>query len=626
MGGEPLETDKMIQILKNLFKNDLFLISGLALVQGLLTSLAMEPYSLPTGWVMPWPLFYLAWRFKNSMPMLLLSGTACGLFFSLFSAYWVIGLFGSFAGLGTAASAALFVPFSVLFNLHVPLFLLLFGLVLRNGRLFRPQWLFAGTTALIADYAAPEFFPFSWGNFIAGNPLVQVADLTGAYGLTLLLFMASYFFYRVAGMALARGRTLFRDLNWLRDLARPRALARFLPVPLILLLCLAYGAARLRQIDNLQRSLPVVRTAIINPDAPPEDSRFVTRAVLEKLMSVTIPGLADKAAVAAGPLDLVVLPESAVPFMCAEDTPLTRKIKRYMPEAELMAQLISYNNNVDIFMNETVYRAVPGENNREETRMYNSSVIYLRNGRRGGSYHKKRLLAFGEYMPGEGFFRKIGLYKTVRDIMGSSRFLPGPASNTIGYTARGLAAAQPRPLTIADLGGMGPRAFEMLFPSDRTAAPAGRFLPLICYEALFGDHVRSFFGVPGGEPGFIVNITQDGWYGDTDETYQHFELARLRAVETRRAIVRAVNDGAAGFVDMAGRYVTPLAGPVMTAPGQAAYQVWDVPVNRDMVTFYVIWGDWWIVVFLAGIGVVVAMRIMFSCTSHPPVPRRGHAG
>lgn len=614
----------MRKSIKTILNSDPVVITGLAIIHGLLTSLAMEPYGLPTGWIMPWPLFYLAWRFRASLPRLLAAGTACALFFSLFSAYWVIGLFGTFAGLGTAASVGLFVPFSILFFLHIPAFLVLFGLALRAGALFRPRWLFAGAAALIADYAAPEFFPFSWGNFIAGNRLaVQVADLTGAYGLTLLLFMTSWFFYRVIGKTLAQRHSLFSNFAWLRELAQPRTLARFLTVPLILLLCLVYGAARLRQIDGLQGSLPVVRTAIINPDAPPEDSRYVNKAVLEKLMFVTIPGLVKQAAAAAGPLDLVVLPESAVPFMCAEDTTLSRKIKRYMPDAELMAQLISYNYDVDIFMNETAYRAVPGENGRMETRMYNSSVIYYRNGRRGESYHKRRLLAFGEYMPGEGLFKKIGLYKTVRDIMGVSRFLPGPSSNPIGYSSRDRKAALPRPLSRTDLRGRGPRAFEMLFPADRSAAPAGRFLPLICYEALFADHVRSFFGGTDGDPGFIVNITQDGWYGDTDETYQHYELARLRAVETRRALVRAVNDGAAGFVDMTGRYVTPRAGPLMTAPGQSGYQVWDVPVNRNTVTFYMMWGDWWIVLFLVGTGVFVSMSVFHtrchSRTSGNPV-------
>jgi len=83
-------------------------------------------------------------------------------------------------------------------------------------------------------------------------------------------------------------------------------------------------------------------------------------------------------------------------------------------------------------------------------------------------------------------------------------------------------------------------------------------------------------------------------------------------VETRRAIVRAVNDGAAGFVDIAGRYVTPLAGPAMTAPGQSDYQVWDVPVNRGGPTVYVRWGDWWIAVFLGAVGCYISVYLFHN--------------
>lgn len=609
----------MIQQTKKLFKNDFIAITLLGLIQGLLTALAMEPYGLPTGWFLTWPLFYLAWRFRTSVPKLLLSGLACALFFGIFLAYWVIGLFGTFAGLGTAASAALFVPFAILFNLNLTLFLVPFGLALRAGRTFRPRWLFAGAIALLADYCAPKFFPYCWGNFIAGRSLiVQITDVTGIYGLTLVLFMVSYFFYRITFRGVELWRGLITGADCMKTLGRPAALANFLAAPLILVLCLSYGAARLRQIDRLQKSLPSVRTAIINPNAPPEDRAYVSNAMIGEIMNVTIPGLVEKAA-AAGPLDLVVLPESAVPFMCAEDTPLSRIKKSYNPDAELMAQLIAWNYNADVFMNETVYRAGPGADNMVETKIYNSSVLYTRAGRRGGSYQKRRLLAFGEYLPGEGLLKKAGLYKAVRNIMGSSRFCPGPASNLIGYTAPDRKAPAPERLSRDDVKKIGPRAFEAMFPAGRTAAPAGRFLPLICFESILPDHVRSFFGGPGGEPDFIVNITQDGWYGDTDETYQHFELARVRAVETRRALVRAVNDGAAGFVDLAGRHVTPLAGPVMTAPGMKGFQVWDVPVNRGMTTVYVKWGDWWIVVFLVGIGIVVAMRLIFSYTSHTPV-------
>ena len=110
-------------------------------------------------------------------------------------------------------------------------------------------------------------------------------------------------------------------------------------------------------------------------------------------------------------------------------------------------------------------------------------------------------------------------------------------------------------------------------------------------------------------PDFIVNITQDGWYGDKNETYQHYDLARVRAVETRRAVVRAVNNGAAGFVDITGNFAEPLVGPVITKPMTEGFQVWDVPVNRGGKTIYVMLGDAWIYLLIIVFISIVGRRI-----------------
>ncbi|MBN1534307.1 MAG: apolipoprotein N-acyltransferase, partial [Spirochaetes bacterium] len=558
---------------------------------GLLATLSIEPFNLPlVPWLMPWPLFYCAVRFRNSIPRLILAGFSCAFFFCAIAFYWLVHLLTGFAGLGTAASLLVFVPFSLFIALQIPVFLVLFGLSHRDPcrRYLRPRWIAAGALALMADYAMPKLFPYSWGNFAAGNILlVQVTDLVGVYGLTPVLFAVSYFLYRLTRIAL-------RAMRWrgsVNRLLRPHALKRLWPVPLLLVLCLSYGAVRLRQITALQESLPTVRVAIINPNAPPEDSRRVNAAVLQDLMFRTVPDLTAAAARASGGrMDLVALPESAIPFMCAEETTASRRLGKYSPEAELMAQLIAYNWNVDIFLNETSYNFVSGGRGGMELRVYNSSALYSRDGKRQATYKKRRLLAFGEYLPFEGLLRRLGLWEFVRKITGTSRFAPGPESNLIPYgTGNGAIPFRAhRIISHEDLRGLSPRDFEKGFPADRAFAADGCFIPLICFESLLPDHVRSFFTAPGNaNPDFIVNITQDGWYGRTVETYQHFELARVRAVETRRALVRSVNNGAAGFVDLAGRHVRPLAGPVMTAQETAGFQVWDVPINRGTPSVYV---------------------------------------
>lgn len=591
--------------MKRFIKSDAAAIIISGLVYGALASTAMQPVNWPlAGWLLPLPLFYSAGRFRGSAGKLLLSGAVTAISFCSLNNYWMLRLFGTFAGLGPVPSLLVFIPYTVLFNLQITLFVLLFGISLRARfrTYLRPRWLIAGILAVAIDWSVPLLFPYYWGNFVAGNILlVQMADITGMLGLTFVQFTTAYFCYRIL-RAVIRGiagrRARGSGTTGLRMLVGAAALKRMWPAPLLLIICLGYGAIRLAQVEDMQKRLPRLRVAIINPNAPPEDEALVNNRMLERLMCDAIPALADRAAASVrGGVDLVVLPESAVPFMCALDTAESRRRRRYMPAAELMAQRMAYNLDADVFMNETVYDSAAGAEGKAVMIIYNSSVLYSRDGRRRDSYHKRRLLAFGEYMPGTKLLESLGLERLARRLVGSSRFSPGPRSNTISYSAKRRAARGgiPVSLTCQSLKGKNPRDVEKDFPPGRAFEPLGKFLPLICYEVLSPDHVRSFFGDGArGNPDFIVNITQDGWYGNTRETYQHFELGRVRAVETRRALVRSVNNGAAGFVDIAGNYARPLAGPVRTRPETEDFQVWDVPLNRAGETLYVRWGDAWI--------------------------------
>ncbi|KAB2867365.1 MAG: apolipoprotein N-acyltransferase, partial [Bauldia sp.] len=87
-----------------------------------------------------------------------------------------------------------------------------------------------------------------------------------------------------------------------------------------------------------------------------------------------------------------------------------------------------------------------------------------------------------------------------------------------------------------------------------TVPPVPPFGPLICYEIVFPGEVID----PADRPRWLLNLTNDTWYGDTPGPYQHFAQARVRAVEVGLPLVRAANSGISAIVDPYGRIAASL--------------------------------------------------------------------
>jgi apolipoprotein N-acyltransferase len=122
---------------------------------------------------------------------------------------------------------------------------------------------------------------------------------------------------------------------------------------------------------------------------------------------------------------------------------------------------------------------------------------------------------FGEYLPFQAAMEKLGFVQLTKVHGG---FIPGDRRRT------------------------------MPLPN------APRVLPLICYEAIFPGDI-----LPGGDrPGWIVNLTNDGWFGISTGPYQHLQQARLRAIEEGLPIVRSANTGISAIIDPAGRLIAQL--------------------------------------------------------------------
>jgi apolipoprotein N-acyltransferase len=181
-------------------------------------------------------------------------------------------------------------------------------------------------------------------------------------------------------------------------------------------------------------------------------------------------------------------------------------------------------------------------------------------GRILASYDKSHLVPFGEYLPLRDVLGRLGMSKVTA---GSIDFSAGPGPRTL------------------DLPGL---------------PPVG---PLICYEVLFPGHVVD----PARRPDWLLNLTNDGWYGRTAGPHQHLEIARARAVEEGLPLVRSANNGISAVFDAFGRERAQL--------GLNVAGVLDVELPRPIAP-----------TIQARIGILGAAVLVFACWAGALATRR----
>jgi apolipoprotein N-acyltransferase len=134
--------------------------------------------------------------------------------------------------------------------------------------------------------------------------------------------------------------------------------------------------------------------------------------------------------------------------------------------------------------------------------------------------------------------------------------------------------------------------------------PRGRFGATICWENIFADFVRQFTK-RGAD--FIINITNEAWFGDTAAPYQFLSMSVMRAVENRVSVVRSANTGISCFIDPYGRVLGQVENNQHKAVFVRGYLTREIPV-RTATTFYTRHGD----VFVVACGLISLLIVALS--------------
>jgi apolipoprotein N-acyltransferase len=452
---------------------------------------------------------------------------ACGVLWYAGTCYWIYNTMRQYGGVGTLAAAGLLFLFCLYLAIYHGVFGLLISLLAgpgdgeRTNHFNRRALLLAPFAWVAVELARTRITGFPW-NLLG---ISQVDNIPLSHIATVTGVYGLSFEIMVVNTALAAAFVL-RTERGQRSKRKPLLLATVSAIVVL-------QAGRLI-------SPPVVPTdhtaRLVQQNIPVLQGGDWTKEYFEGTLrdlsriSLSAPGAnssgPDQPPASSVHPDLIVWPESPAPFYSTD--PMFREtvsnIARQAQTWMLVGSLGIRN---------------AGETPERATELYNSGSLVNPAGEWGERYNKMHLVPFGEYVPFKRVFGFAGgLTKEVGD------FSPG---------------------------------------TSRAALQAGSKLGVfICYESIFPDEIRQL-AANGAE--VFVNLSNDGWYGDSGAYAQHLKQARMRAVENDRWLLRDTNTGVTAAIDPYGRVVSSMPRKVRDAI-DAHYALTNV------TTFYTRHGDW----------------------------------
>jgi apolipoprotein N-acyltransferase len=502
----------------------------------------VQPWRAALCWVALTPLLWALTR-KNSQgdPLKVVHAAAlaylCGVIWYLGNCYWIYQTMYLYGGLDKPVAAGILLLFCLYLSLYHALFGALIGAVrCRIGLQF--ALLLSPFLWIAVELARSRITGLPWDLLgiaqIDNLALTRLAPFTGVYGLSFVIALV--------------------NALWLVRLEiRERRYTRFILSIMGVVLVVVYVMG-IRRVAAPRRYPATASAALVQqnlevgaaaqePEPPVsqllESFSFLSRHPGDQ-MYLGIPGQKATPFVRFTPSpqprdsDLIVWPESPAPF--DENDPEFRSALSSLAR-QAHAPIIVGNVATD-----------RTTSNARGFFLFNSASFVSSQGEFVGRYDKMHLVPFGEYVPYKNFF----------------------------FFAQNL---------LHEAGTFDAGATRSLFDAN-----GHRYGTFICYESIFADEVRQF--VRNGAD-VLINISNDGWYGDTSAPWQHLNMVRMRAIENHRWILRATNTGVTAAIDPSGRVVE-------AAPRHVRTSIRVRFGYEHDITFYAAHGDWfaWLCAFV----------------------------
>jgi apolipoprotein N-acyltransferase len=359
---------------------------------------------------------------------------------------------------------------------------------------------------------------------------IQIADITGVYGVSYFIVLINLILFRLMKELFFKPRS---EDSALLEVDRQHRMALLGVLAGTLFLVAGYGMYQIHAREAFYRSnaeKAVLKISVVQGNIPQEqkwDSR-IKNIIFEKYKRLTLMSALERS-------DLIIWPETSFPGYLEDEPQITVQL-RSMVRSGMTYVLVG----------------APTLGNMDEgLHFFNSAILFGPDGEEIKRYSKIHLVPFGEYVPFETIFGVI------RHFVHIGKFDAGKSWTLFEIKSR----YQKNPVR-------------------------AQFGTLICYEDIFPSLVRRFCR-SGAD--FLVNMTNDAWFGDTTAPYQHAQASIFRAVENRVPVIRSTNTGLSCFISAEGKILSSVQdkGKEILVSGHKGQEI----ILRKGMSFYTRFGD-----------------------------------